>query len=46
MPSSTSSTTFAADVQDQMKDRVGLDDRGVRQAGFLVLYKTTMPSVW
>ena len=39
------STNFAATVQDQFKDRVGLDDRGVRQAGFLVLYKTTMPSV-
>jgi len=39
------STNFAAAVQDQLKDRVGLDDRGVRQAGFLVLYKTTMPSV-
>ncbi len=36
---------FAAEVQEQMKDRVGLNDRGVRQAGFLVLYKTTMPSV-
>ncbi|MCX6243602.1 MAG: N-acetylmuramoyl-L-alanine amidase [Bacteroidetes bacterium] len=39
------STTFASLVQDEMKDRVGMDDRGVRQAGFLVLYKTTMPSV-
>jgi len=39
------STEFASDVQDEMKDRVGMDDRGVRQAGFLVLYKTTMPSV-
>lgn len=39
------STNFAATVQDQLKSRVGLDDRGVRQAGFLVLYKTTMPSV-
>jgi N-acetylmuramoyl-L-alanine amidase len=39
------STTFASTVQDQLKDRVGLNDRGVRQAGFLVLYKTTMPSV-
>ena len=36
---------FAAMVQDEMNDRVGLNDRGVRQAGFLVLYKTTMPSV-
>ncbi|MCX6247811.1 MAG: N-acetylmuramoyl-L-alanine amidase [Bacteroidetes bacterium] len=39
------STRFAAIVQDEMKDRVGMNDRGVRQAGFLVLYKTTMPSV-
>ena len=39
------SSRFAAEVQEQMKDRVGLKDRGVRQAGFLVLYKTTMPSV-
>jgi N-acetylmuramoyl-L-alanine amidase len=39
------STNFAATVQDQFKDRAGMDDRGVRQAGFLVLYKTTMPSV-
>lgn len=39
------STWFASIVQDEMKDRVGMNDRGVRQAGFLVLYKTTMPSV-
>lgn len=39
------STWFASIVQDEMKDRVGMFDRGVRQAGFLVLYKTTMPSV-
>ena len=39
------STEFAAAVQNEMKDRVGMDDRGVRQAGFLVLYKTTMPGV-
>ena len=39
------STRFASFVQDEMKDRVGMNDRGVRQAGFLVLYKTTMPSV-
>ncbi len=39
------SMRFASFVQDEMKDRVGMNDRGVRQAGFLVLYKTTMPSV-
>lgn len=39
------STEFAAMIQDQMSDRVGMNDRGVRQAGFLVLWKTTMPSV-
>jgi N-acetylmuramoyl-L-alanine amidase len=39
------STEFAAEIQNEMKDRVGMDDRGVRQAGFLVLYKTTMPAV-
>ncbi|MDP4280535.1 MAG: N-acetylmuramoyl-L-alanine amidase [Bacteroidota bacterium] len=39
------STALAALVQDEMKDRVGLQDRGVRQAGFLVLYHTTMPSI-
>lgn len=39
------STDFAAAVQEQMVERVGMNNRGVRQAGFLVLYKTTMPSV-
>jgi N-acetylmuramoyl-L-alanine amidase len=39
------STRFAAAIQEQMEERVGMNNRGVRQAGFLVLYKTTMPSV-
>ena len=39
------STDFAAAIQAQMEERVGMSNRGVRQAGFLVLYKTTMPSV-
>jgi N-acetylmuramoyl-L-alanine amidase len=39
------SMEFAAEVQKQLDERVGMNDRGVRQAGFLVLYKTTMPSV-
>ena len=39
------SMEFAAEVQKQFEERVGMNDRGVRQAGFLVLYKTTMPSV-
>ena len=39
------SMDFAAEIQQQMEERVGLNNRGVRQAGFIVLYKTTMPSV-
>lgn len=39
------STEFASLLQQQFKDRVGRKDRGVRQAGFLVLWRTTMPSV-
>jgi len=39
------SMEFAAEIQQQLEDRVGLNNRGVRQAGFIVLYKTTMPSV-
>ncbi|MGM0565235.1 MAG: N-acetylmuramoyl-L-alanine amidase family protein [Bacteroidota bacterium] len=32
-------------VQNQFRERVGLKDRSVRQAGFLLLYHTTMPGV-
>ena len=39
------SLNFASYVQDQFRDRVGLRDRGVKQAGFIVLWQTTMPSV-
>lgn len=39
------SMQLAAEIQKEMQERVGLNDRGVRQAGFLVLYRTTMPSV-
>ena len=39
------STEFATLIQSQFRDRVGRKDRGVRQAGFVVLWRTTMPSV-
>ena len=39
------STEFATMIQSQFRDRVGRKDRGVRQAGFQVLWRTTMPSV-
>jgi N-acetylmuramoyl-L-alanine amidase len=38
------SILFATNLQKEFK-RMGRYDRGVKQAGFLVLYKTTMPSV-
>ncbi len=36
---------FAADLQNQFKSSAKRYDRGVKQANFLVLWKTTMPSV-
>lgn len=39
------SLNFANYIQDQFRTRVGLSDRGVKQAGLLVLWQTTMPSV-
>lgn len=40
-----SSLKFAQKVEGQFKDRVGRLSRGVKQAGFVVLWRTTMPSV-
>lgn len=39
------STQLASIIQEHLASRQNLEDRGVRQAGFMVLYKTTMPSV-
>lgn len=39
------STSLASNIQNQFKTRVSRIDRGVKQAGFWVLYMTTMPSV-
>ncbi len=41
-----SSLNLAKKIEDQFKDRVGRLSRGVKQAGFLVLWKTTMPGVY
>lgn len=38
------SISFASKLQGEFR-KLGRSDRGVKQAGFLVLYKTTMPSV-
>src|SRR5690606_32512533 len=40
-----SSLRFAQKVEDQFRNRAGRKSRGVKQAGFVVLWKTTMPSV-
>ena len=40
-----SSLKFAQKVEGQFKDRAGRLSRGVKQAGFVVLWRTTMPSV-
>jgi N-acetylmuramoyl-L-alanine amidase len=39
------SLNIATKIQKQVKDKVGIYDRGVKQAGFLVLWKTAMPSI-
>jgi len=39
-----SSLKFADKVEKQFKDRAGRNSRGVKQAGFVVLFKTAMPS--
>ena len=39
------SLQFAELVQDQFRERAGRRDRGVKQDVFLVLWRTTMPSV-
>jgi N-acetylmuramoyl-L-alanine amidase len=40
-----SSLLFAQKVEDQFKNKAGRNSRGVKQAGFVVLWRTTMPSV-
>lgn len=39
------STLLAAKIQSQFKEKISRNDRGVKQAGFWVLFMTTMPSV-
>lgn len=39
------SLLFAKDIQDKFTNSLKRYNRGVKQAGFLVLWKTTMPSV-
>jgi N-acetylmuramoyl-L-alanine amidase len=39
------STSLALKIQTQFTERVSRKDRGVKQAGFWVLFNTTMPSV-
>lgn len=39
------SLSLAAKIQEQYKTKAGRTDKGVKQAGFLVLWKTAMPSL-
>lgn len=39
------SLNLAAKIQNEVKIKTQLEDKGVKQAGFLVLYKTVMPGV-
>jgi N-acetylmuramoyl-L-alanine amidase len=39
------SIRLATEVDNQFKTKVNRNSRGVKQAGFLVLWKTTMPSI-
>lgn len=39
------SLDIASKIQSQFREKVSRTDRGVKQEGFLVLWKTTMPSI-